>query len=310
MKFLYILVKLSVASNVASGYFSLISLDEKIAIIRRIIAIEKEVVRLNQSLTKNGIGNDMTLNTAVANLANTEAQLPLLEQQLKEQEVALSILLGRSPRAIVKDAVKRGEMITALPNPPSVPKILPSKLLTQRPDIRSAERELIVANPNIDLAKDAYFPSLSLTALLGMNSQNINDLFNKHAHNHQLTKSVSMPIFDLGATSANVGIAKSLKDQAVIRYAQVVRRAFGDMANALMSQRSAASSYSFAIKNNKSLAEVMRLTDQKYKHGTMGRLGFLTAEQNLLQSKLAVNNAKLVQLVATLDLYSVLGGDW
>jgi len=162
MKFLYILVKLSVASNVASGYFSLISLDEKIAIMRRIIAIEKEVVRLNQSLTKNGIGNDMTLNTAVANLANTKAQLPLLEQQLKEQEVALSILLGRSPRAIVKDAVKRGEMITALPNPPSVPKILPSKLLTQRPDIRSAERELIVANANIDLAKAAYFPSLSL----------------------------------------------------------------------------------------------------------------------------------------------------
>lgn len=303
-------VKLTVLSGVVSGYFNMVALDEQIAITRQLISIQEELLKITAAQVRHGIADDLALSAAESDLASSEATLPPLEQQLQEQETALAILLGKSPRALMERSPRCNGTLSAIPIPPSAPKVLPSELLTRRPDIRAAEENLKSANAMIGVAKAAYFPSLSLSALIGLSSSNIDNLFNRHSRTYEIAKSTSLPIFDFGATRANVKIAKIAKDQAMIQYALIVRAAFGDVVTALAAVDSSKWSYIAAEKNESAIARAMNLTEQRYNHGVAAYSGVLSAKESLLQAKLKTIDARLGRLEAAAGLFGALGGGY
>ena len=159
------------------------------------------------------------------------ARIPVYEKLIAQQENALSVLLGRNPGPI-----PRGKSIDELVLP-SIPAGLPSDLLANRPDIRQAEENLIAANANIGVAKAQYFPTISLTGLLGFASNDLSKLFTSAAGAWAYGVPITAPIFTAGAIAGQVKAAEAVQQQLLFRYQQAIQTAFREVDDALVDQK-------------------------------------------------------------------------
>src|SRR6266545_4978082 len=159
-------VRIALTSDVAQGYFALRALDAQLAATRRSLATRTEALELQKKRAELGDISGYDYRQLEADVAAERAQVPVLEQQRAQQENALAVLLGRSPRAIYEGALEVGtdpeEQTVAI----VVPSGLPSDLLLRRPDLVQAEQTLIAANARVAVARAAYFPRISLTGSL------------------------------------------------------------------------------------------------------------------------------------------------
>src|SRR3954447_21849736 len=232
--------QLSLISDVVRGYFTLRTLDSQVEITRRTIETRRESRRLQRLLYDAGESSQLDLRQVEAEAAQAEAILPALEQNQAQQENALAVLLGRSPRAVMEGAVDRGLALDALALPPAVPTGLPSDLLQRRPDIRQAEQQLIAANARIGVARAAYYPSISLTGMFGFESEKLANLFSAPARIWQFGAGAAQTVFDAGRTTAQVDIATARREQQLATYQGTVQTAFREVKDALISSRKAA----------------------------------------------------------------------
>jgi multidrug efflux system outer membrane protein len=256
-----------------------------------------------------GLITDFNLRQLEAELAAARAQLPQIEQRRASVEVALSILLGRSPRAIVSDNVARGHGDAEL-SPAVIPEGLPSDLLLRRPDIVEAEQRLIAANARIGVARAALFPSISLTGYLGSDSASLGDLLTAPARIWQLAFGLAQPIFQGGRLRAEVDAVSARERQTLAQYQKTVQVAFGEVREALVAQ--ARSREVFAAENDRveALRETLRLARVRFDNGLSSQLEVIDAERNLLQAELNRIDALRAQRVAVADVVRTLGGGW
>jgi len=303
-------VRLALIAEVSRGYFNLRSLDAQVAITRQTVATRLEGLSLQRKRFEAGAASELELHQVEADAAAAQALLPILENQLAQQETALSVLLGRSPREIVGISPDRGAAIEALTVPPVVPAGLPSDLLQRRPDLRQAEQQLVSANARIGQAKAAYFPSISLTGLLGGESATLADLFTMPARIWQISASAAQLVFDAGRTSSNVKAAQARQRQALALYQSAIQEAFKDTLDALVAQRKARERLDAEQVRVAALQKALMLARLRYDNGVSSLLDVLDAERGLLSAQLDQVAAQRAQLDATADLFKALGGGW
>lgn len=303
-------VRLAVVSDIATGYFALLALEQQVAITNDTIATRKSAFDYQNKQYDAGEVDVLTFRRAEAELAAAEATLPVLEQARTEQQHAMAILLGRSPKDIIEETVKTGTAIAALPIPPTLPTSAPSTLLERRPDVSAAEHDLIASNAAIGVAKADYFPTLSLSALIGLASTDVDRLLRSSARTWNGGATTAMPLFDFGRTSANVDIATARKEQAFITYQQTVRGAFGEVADALSRIRTSDQRSKAQTRQVDAYNETVRVAKLRYDAGYATQLDRLDAERQLFQAQLDQVSAKQQQLSATVTLYKALGGGW
>jgi multidrug efflux system outer membrane protein len=155
-------------------------------------------------------------------LVHTAAQtIPGIEQDIEQTENHISLVLGQNP-----GPVPRGRALTDQKQPPSVPPGLPSSLLQRRPDIRAAEQNLVAADAFVDVARAAYFPKISLTGLLGSQSNQFSSLFTAPTGMWQFVPQISQPIFTGGRIRSNVAMAEAQERMALIAYERAIQTAF------------------------------------------------------------------------------------
>src|SRR5262249_52352226 len=159
----------------------------------------------------------------------TAAQIPDLQRQITETENLLSILLGRNPGAI-----RRGRTLVGQTFPPTIPAGLPSALLERRPDIRQVEDSLIAANARIGAAKAAFFPQITLTGFIGVESVSLSDLFTGPSRIWQFGPALTLPIFNAGRNRSNLRLTEAQQQEALLRYEQVIQQAFREVEDALV----------------------------------------------------------------------------
>src|SRR2546421_3950223 len=171
-------VMAGLVSGVATAYFTLLTLDEQLAITQHTVGTRQKFVDLTQAQHERGTVSGLDVATAQAQLAIAQATIPDLQRQIGIAEDQLSVLLGRTPDEILRTENKRLKRVTepAAP-PPAPPAGLPSTLLERRPDLRAAEQNLAAANANVGVAKANLFPSITLTAAGGSESSALSDLF-------------------------------------------------------------------------------------------------------------------------------------
>jgi len=193
---------------------------------------------------------------------------------------------------------------------PPVPGELPASLLERRPDIREAEQNLVAANANIGVARAAYFPDISLTGLLGLESAQLSDLFKGPSKTWSVGASLLQPIFNAGRIDSQVAQAEALQREALYTYEKSIISAFQDVENALIDRTKFGEVRDQQAKNVDALQRFRDLADLRYREGATIYLEVATAEQSLFAAQLAYVQTQAQLFQAYANLYKAMGGGW
>ena len=301
-------VTLTLVSDVASAYFSLLQLDLELQITKDTVETQEGSVRLTSLRLDHGVATKLDVLQAQQVLDTANAQLPDLERQIGQEEDAINILLGNYP-----GPVKRGLKLPEQFIPPEVPPGLPSSLLARRPDIRQAEQLLVAANAQIGVAKAAFFPQISLTGSGGGafgRSSSFSSLMGSQTAIWSYGASVSQPIFTGGALTGGLHLAESQHEQALTAYKQAIQRAFGDVSDALIGYQELREVRVQQQQVVADLAESVRLSVMRYRGGTTTYLEVLDGQRSLFTAELTLAQARGNEYQSLVQLYRALGGGW
>ena len=232
------------------------------------------------------------------------ARIPFYEKLIAQQENALSVLLGRNPGPI-----PRGKSVDGLVFP-AIPAGLPSDLLTNRPDIRQAEQSLVAANANIGVAKAQYFPTISLTGLLGYASSDLSKLFTSSGFTWAYGAPITVPIFTAGAIAGQVKAAESVQQQLVIRYQQAIQSAFREVDDALVDQKRSREQLEAQGRQVETLSQYARIARLRFDEGYTSYLEVLDAERSLFNAQLSFAQTQGTIFQSLVNVYKAMGGGW
>jgi multidrug efflux system outer membrane protein len=187
---------------------------------------------------------------------------------------------------------------------------LPSDLLERRPDIRQAEQQLIAANALIGVAKAAFFPSISLTGLLGVASTDLSDLFKGPSKTWQFAGALAQPIFTGGALTGQLQVAEAVQKQALLNYQQVIQNAFAEVDDSLIAVAKLREQLKDEAAQVKALQRYLDLATLRYQNGYSDYLTVVDAERNLYTAQLQYVQDQGNLFTAMVNLYKALGGGW
>lgn len=295
----------SLVSDLASAYFQLRELDLELEISRRTLSSRQDSLRLTQLLADHGATSLLDVRQAEQLVFTAGAAIPDLEQRIEQQENFISILLGQNPQSIA-----RGRKLVDQPHPLEVPAGLPSSLLERRPDIRQAEQQLIAANAQIGVAKAAYFPQISLTAVGGYQSSALTGLFSGPGGLWSVGGAAIQPVFEGGRIHSRVKFAEAQTQEAGLFYERTVQQAFRDVSDALIAYRK---SQEFRIQEEqltRAADDAKNLSNMRYKGGATSYLEVLDSDTRYFSAQLTLAQAQLRELDSLVQIYRALGGGW
>lgn len=303
-------VQSSLVGTVVQSYFALAALDAELKLAQDTLNNRREAVTLQRLRFEAGVASELALRQAEADLAGIESVQSQLNQQARQQELALAVLLGREPRQIIAASIARGRSLGELTQPPAVPAGLPADLLKRRPDLLQAEQKLLGTQARIREAGAAIYPDLTLTANLGTESKALSNLFSGPAAIWGLAAGLSQTVFNAGRTEAAVKAADARQDQAFITYEQTLQTAFKEVLDALVVHRQARETGAAEAHRVEALKRAAELADLRYQNGVVNYLEVLDARRNLFQAEQGGIEARRAQLAASASLFRALGGGW
>ncbi|KPK04441.1 MAG: hypothetical protein AMJ64_13665, partial [Betaproteobacteria bacterium SG8_39] len=297
-------VVLSVVTSVAASYIALRALDRQLEISQATEKNYAETLRIFDLRYKSGVVSQVELSQIRSQYEQARAAVPVLERQIAAQENLLSILLGGSPGTI-----RRGKSIDAL-LAPGIPAALPSSLLERRPDVLQAEQNLVTANANLGVAKSLYYPTISLTGVLGLASAALGDLLSSGAAVATLGAGLSGPIFTGGAIEGQEFSAEAARRESLEFYRQVVLNALRETNDALVGTDKRTREAEAQQRRVEALREYARLSRLRFDNGYAGYLEVLYAENELFSGELTAVRASADRLTEYVNVYKAVGGGW
>jgi outer membrane protein, multidrug efflux system len=297
-------VLLTLASDVAQAYFELLELDEELEIAKRTTVAFQETYDLFSRKLQGGAASALETSRAEALLASTAAQIPDLERRIVATENQLNLLLGRPPQPI-----PRGLSLVTQPVVPAVPVGLPSALLERRPDVRQAEDELHAANAAIGVATANFFPTISLTGLLGGISPELSEIFGTNK-TWSVGAGLLGPLFQGGRLKQSKRATVAQWEQALASYEKAVTNAFGDVSTTLVAKEKLGLVKVQLERSVAAYQESVRLANIRYLSGLSSYFEVIDAEQQLFPAENALARARRDELSSIVSLYKALGGGW
>ncbi len=297
-------VVLSLVTSVAASYITLRALDKQLEIARATAANYADTQKIFELRFKGGVVSEVELAQVESQYQQALAAIPALEQQIAAQENLISVLLGRNPGPI-----PRGRSVGDFPVP-GIPGDLPSTLLERRPDILQAEQILVAANANIGVAKSLYFPTLSLTGLLGSVSTAFGDVLTGPASAWTLAAGLTGPIFTFGLIEGQVQTTEAFQREALANYQQVIFNAFRETNDALVGTVKKREEATAQVRRVTALREYARLSRLRFDNGYAGYLEVLYAENELFSAELAAVRSQADSTTQLVNVYRAVGGGW
>jgi len=297
-------VVLSLVGAVATSYIQLRELDAQLEIARRTQADRQKAVRIAQARLEAGVGSEMELKQAGTENESTVFAVQQLEQAVAQKENEISLLLGRNPGPVARGRALRELAV------PGVPAGLPSDLLERRPDILQAEQALVAANARVGAARASLFPTISLTSLYGGVSSSLSGLFKGPGRYWSFAPGVSQPLFDGGLLRSQVEATQAQREQALASYDKAIQSAFRECEDALIG---VAQTREQQATQARLVGEVQRyayLARRRYEDGVTSALEVLDSQRQLYAAEQGLVQSQSATLVAMVNLYKALGGDW
>lgn len=295
----------TIVENVATAYIQLRTLDAELEITRRTLDARKESLKLTEALEQGGSATLADVRQAEELQYTAAAAIPEIERQTQQVENGLSILLGRNPGPIVRDAAPMN-----WPAPDQIPAGLPSQLLERRPDIQQAEAELIAANANVGVARAQLFPQLSLSAQGGTFSSQAKALVDSKSMFWTASGNLTQAIFDAGRLRNNVRLSEAQKQEQILTYQQTIRQALRSVSDALIGVQKYREYREEQGRVTTAAEDATRLARLRYSAGSTNYLEVLTNDTNYYNAQLNLAVAQEQEAVSIVQLYSALGGGW
>jgi NodT family efflux transporter outer membrane factor (OMF) lipoprotein len=287
-----------IAAEVARAYAGAVATSARLRVAEDNLTIAREVLAIIQARFDAGRTSALELSQQKAVLVSTEATIASLHREHDAFVNQLAVLIGQAPQNFTLQEHALSTMTV-----PAIAPTVPSRLLEQRPDIRSAEAELIAAHADIGAARAAFFPSLEIgldSALTG----------NPYAMLSTLAASALAPIFQGGALKGELERSQARKEELVATYRQTVLTTFQEVSDALSAAQAAVTRVNALDTAAQASRQAYTIARERYAAGAIDFQALLDTQRSLLQAEDAFTLAQLEHIQAAIDLYKALGGGW
>jgi NodT family efflux transporter outer membrane factor (OMF) lipoprotein len=298
-------VDLTVMSGIADTYFSVLALRDRLRIARANLASAEQTLQGLQTDEEAGTSNALDVAQQDTVVATVAAAIPPLEQQERQQIDALAILTGQTPQSF--DVATSSLAAIAAP---AVTAGVPSELLARRPDVASAEAQLIGANADIRAARAAFFPTIELTASGGFESSALASLLEPGSRVFSLSAGLTQPIFHGGAVLGEYRLSKARYDELLADYHKAVISAFGNVEDSLAAVGDTGNQLQREQVATDKARGAYGMAQDQFHAGVVNILTVLGTETSLFSAEDALAQARLAHLTALVGLYNALGGGW
>jgi len=298
---------LSLIGNIVTTAITQASLDAQIDATNQLIDFESRQLEIIEAQFQLGGASRINVLTQKTQLEQTRSLLPPLENNLVQTQNSLAILMGELPSEFKLPVIRLDDLHL----PTELPVSLPSSLVRQRPDIRSAEAIMRQANAQVGIATANLLPQLNLNVNYGPESSNFQQLFeNSNNLVWTITGQLTQPIMHGGALWANRKAAIEGYNQAAAKYRETVLTAFKNVADALKALEYDAWALQATVESESAAKEALELTQLQFKVGAVNYLALLIAEYQYQQAIIARIKAQASRYVDTAALFQALGGGW
>ena len=299
-------VQTNIVASVSQGYYNLLMLNAQREIAQNNVRLNDSTLRIIRLQYDAGQVTSLAVQQAQAQQQAAAELVPQFEQNIAIQENALRILTGDLPGSITTDLT-----LEQIKLPEDVATGVPSNMVSRRPDVKSAELALMMANANVGVNKAYMYPALRITASGGVNSFRANNWFNIPASLFGIVGgSLTQPLFEHKQLKTQYEVALVDREKTVLQFRQSVLNAVGEVSDALVKIEKLKSQQAIAADRVNTLNQATANANLLFRNGLANYLEVITAQSNVLQSQLELATIKRDELSAVSELYRSLGGGW
>jgi multidrug efflux system outer membrane protein len=303
-------VDLTVVTNVANNWFTALALADRLDVARHNVTSSQQTLAVIKGRMQAGTASALDVANQQALVAGEQATIPNFQSQLQQAVISLGILLGEPPeRVTATPGTLTSGTLNALKLPLVAPG-LPSALLQRRPDVASAEAQLIASGFDVTTARTAFFPTINLTGSAGFEAAALNALISPGGFIASLAAGLTQPLFDGGALRGALEQARGRQAELLADYRKAVVQAFTDVDTALVAWRYGTEQEALQKVAVETASQAAMIARQQMLVGTADITAVLTAEATLFTAADTLVQVRLARVQALLNLYKALGGGW
>ncbi len=296
----------NLVAEIANSYYELLALDNQLLIVLQNIEIQSNALEIMKLQKQSARVTELAVRRFEAQLLNTKSLEFDIKQQIFETENKINFLIGRFPQPVARDAAGFVNVVKD-----SVSAGIPAQLLQNRPDIRRAENELLAANLDLAVAKANFYPSLSITAGVGLQAFNPGYLVSRpESLLLGLAGDIAAPLINRKAIKAFYNSASAKQVQAVYDYERAILTGYIEVANQLSNIQNLRSTYELKSQQVEALTESIGISDNLFRSARADYMEVLLTQREALEARFELIETKKQQLGAWVNVYRALGGGW
>ena len=292
-------VRLQLIAAVATHYYQLVMMDEQLAVTRKTIENARQTVGTMEALKEVGMQNEAAVSAARAAYLNVSAQEKTLLQQIQATENALVVLVGKQMEINLTDEATTPIFTTNTS--------YPIEILANRPDVKAAEYALKAQIAQVDVARAAFYPQLTISAAAGW-TNDVGEIVNPGQMLLSAIGSLVQPLFSKGQNRANLRIAKARQEQALVAFNQALLVAGAELSDALTACRLSSERLALRQQEVAAAERAYEVSKDVMQNSSSTYLEVLTAQQSLLQSRLSLTADRFDLIQGEINLFKALGG--
>ena len=295
-------VRTQLVAGIANSYYTLLMLDEQLAITCETEEAWRETVSSTRALMNAGMADEAAVSQMEAAYYQVQASALDLKEQINQVENSLALLLAETPRYFERGTLDEQQF------PEDLSVGVPVQMLSNRPDVRSAERSLEAAFYGTNQARASFYPSVVLSGSAGWTNSAGAMIVNPGKFLASAVGSLTQPLFNRGQVIAQYRIAQAQQEEASLAFQQTLLNAGSEVNDALVAYQSSREKTILFDKQIVSLEKALKSTSLLMEHGTSTYLEVLTARQSLLSAQLSQTANRFSEIQSVVNLYHALGG--
>lgn len=297
-------IKTQLVAQISNAYFQLVALDAQLKITQQTLEVRKQDVETMKALKGAGRVTGAAVVQSEANLYAAQVSIPDLHKQIREVENTLQLLLAKPGEKVMRADILSQSLTQTLQTG------IPAQLLQNRPDVQAAELAFRAAFENTNMARTFFYPSLSISAGVGLSSLSLAQFFSNSLF-YNVLGGITQPLFNQGKNQARLSTAQAQQQIALYEFQKSLLNAGQEVSNAMYAYQTAKEKQDSRTKQIEALEKAVSYTKELLTYSSATNYtDVLTSEQSLLNAKLNQVNDKLQELQSVVNLYRALGGGW